>query len=675
MARCAVVFLAVLAFAFAAQAFEVVIDGKSEGKVFEGIGALSAGASSRLLMEYPEAQRGEILDFLFKPGYGASFHHLKVEIGGDINSTDGVEPSFARTREEWEHPRAEYFDRGYEWWLMREAKKRNPAILLDILQWGAPEWIGAEAVEDDPDPEGLPSEAVKRRNQKKFYTQDNADYIVAFIKGAKEHHNLDIDFCGIWNEMPYDTGWIKLLRRTLDRANLDRVRIIAADQCTRKPWEIAKSMLEDEALMDAVHAIGGHYPGMLRIEEEPALLYNAIPAAKQTGKPLWSSEDGPWKGDWEHGARQLAMMFNRNHIVGGMSKTIIWSLITSYYDNLPLPGSGPMLANTPWSGHYEVQPALWAIAHTTQFVQPGWRYLERSCGMLAEGGSYVSLRNRDDGEEFSIIVETMEAKKEQPVVWKLEGGLRTDAFRVWRSNKDSQFDRLEDLTAHWGNFEMVLEPECIYSLTTTAGQEKGFTTPPEPAAFPIPYKDDFDATGPGKMARHFSDQGGIFEVMKIAEEKGNCLRQCIDRKGIEWTAHLTPEPYTVIGSTVWDNFTVACDVMVEAVGYAALYGRVGKCPQSADAPEGYCFRLYDDGAWKLLAVDKELASGRVELGKNPWHNMAMRFAGSKITLAVDGTEVTTGEDNTFAAGMAGLGTGWNCARFDNFAVRSPAAQK
>ena len=675
MARCAVVFLAVLAFAFAAQAFEVVIDGKSEGKVFEGIGALSAGASSRLLMEYPEAQRGEILDFLFKPGYGASFHHLKVEIGGDINSTDGVEPSFARTREEWEHPRAEYFDRGYEWWLMREAKKRNPAILLDILQWGAPEWIGAEAVEDDPDPEGLPSEAVKRRNQKKFYTQDNADYIVAFIKGAKEHHNLDIDFSGIWNEMPYDTGWIKLLRRTLDRANLDRVRIIAADQCTRKPWEIAKSMLEDEALMDAVHAIGGHYPGMLRIEEEPALLYNAIPAAKQTGKPLWSSEDGPWKGDWEHGARQLAMMFNRNHIVGGMSKTIIWSLITSYYDNLPLPGSGPMLANTPWSGHYEVQPALWAVAHTTQFVQPGWRYLERSCGLLAEGGSYVSLRNRDDGEEFSIIVETMEAKKEQPVVWKLEGGLRTDAFRVWRSNKDSQFDRLEDLTAHWGNFEMVLEPECIYSLTTTAGQEKGFTTPPEPAAFPIPYKDDFDATGPGKMARHFSDQGGIFEVMKIAEEKGNCLRQCIDRKGIEWTAHLTPEPYTVIGSTVWDNFTVACDVMVEAVGYAALYGRVGKCPQSADAPEGYCFRLYDNGAWKLLAVDKELASGRVELGKNPWHNMAMRFAGSKITLAVDGTEVTTGEDNTFAAGMAGLGTGWNCARFDNFAVRSPAAQK
>ena len=70
----------------------------------------------------------------------------------------------------------------------------------------------------------------------------------------------------------------------------------------------------------------------------------------------------------------LAKAFNRNYVSGRMTKTVIWSLITSYYDNLPLPGSGPMKANTPWSGHYEVQPALWAIAHTTQFAKPGWKY-------------------------------------------------------------------------------------------------------------------------------------------------------------------------------------------------------------------------------------------------------------------------------------------------------------
>ena len=81
----------------------ITIDSQSTGKPFEGLGALSAGASSRLLMEYPEPQRSRILDFLFKPDYGAALQHLKVEIGGDVNSTDGTEPSYARTRAEFDH--------------------------------------------------------------------------------------------------------------------------------------------------------------------------------------------------------------------------------------------------------------------------------------------------------------------------------------------------------------------------------------------------------------------------------------------------------------------------------------------------------------------------------------------------------------------------------------------
>ncbi len=75
---------------------EIFIDGKSPGRTFEGLGALSAGASSRLLWDYPEPYRGEILDLLFKPKFGASLQHLKVEIGGDVNSTDGSEPATRR---------------------------------------------------------------------------------------------------------------------------------------------------------------------------------------------------------------------------------------------------------------------------------------------------------------------------------------------------------------------------------------------------------------------------------------------------------------------------------------------------------------------------------------------------------------------------------------------------
>ena len=71
------VLLAVLAagsFAAAARAAPVTIalDGATALHRFDGIGALSAGASSRLLVDYPEPQRSEILDYLFTPGFGAT---------------------------------------------------------------------------------------------------------------------------------------------------------------------------------------------------------------------------------------------------------------------------------------------------------------------------------------------------------------------------------------------------------------------------------------------------------------------------------------------------------------------------------------------------------------------------------------------------------------------------
>src|SRR5512135_1314288 len=81
------------AFMISAEPICVTLDGQRLGRTFEGIGALSAGASSRLLIDYPEPYRSQILDFLFSPNVGAAFHHLKVEIGGDVNSTDGTEPS------------------------------------------------------------------------------------------------------------------------------------------------------------------------------------------------------------------------------------------------------------------------------------------------------------------------------------------------------------------------------------------------------------------------------------------------------------------------------------------------------------------------------------------------------------------------------------------------------
>ena len=54
----------------------------------------------------------------------------QVEIGGDCQSTSGTEPSHMHTRDDLD------CTRGYEGWLMSEAKKRNQNIKTWGLSWG-----------------------------------------------------------------------------------------------------------------------------------------------------------------------------------------------------------------------------------------------------------------------------------------------------------------------------------------------------------------------------------------------------------------------------------------------------------------------------------------------------------------------------------------------------------
>ena len=178
-----------------ASAFAVTvdIDGSNLGRAYEGVGAVSAGASTRLLFDYADPARADILDFLFKPKFGAGFQHLKVEIGGGENSTCGSEPSHAITRSELANPVS---TRGYEFWLAKEARLRNPDIILDALAWSYPYWFSTT------------------------WSQDNADYMAAFLKAAKTGWGLDFQWLGACkNEKGYDRNWIvNTLRPTLDRA-------------------------------------------------------------------------------------------------------------------------------------------------------------------------------------------------------------------------------------------------------------------------------------------------------------------------------------------------------------------------------------------------------------------------------------------------------------------------
>lgn len=611
---------------------ELPLDPQASGRVFEGIGALSAGASSRLLIDYPEPQRSEVLDFLFKPNYGASLPHLKVEIGGEVNSTCGSEPTHQRTREDLN------FQRGYEWWLMKEAKQRRPDILLDALPWGAPGWIGNGS----------------------YFSQDMADYITRFIQGAKSAHGLDIHYTGIWNERPYNAAWIKLLRRTLNDNGLQQVEIVAADEFNLN-WRIADDAANDAELNQAIAVFGEHYP-----------LQYTMPSAvaKTSGKRLWASEEGPWRGDWQ-GAKAIATQLNRNYVQGKITKSITWSLVSSYYDSLRLPDSGMMRAKEPWSGHYEVQPAVWVIAHHNQFAKPGWRYLDTACQMLPLGGSVVAMTSPSE-TDASLVIETMGATAAQTLVLTVDPSLTSREWQLWRTNQAESFIHVGGQSPVDGKITLQLDPDSVYSLSTTTGQVKGFKQALASQKFPMPHNDDFESYAIGRTPRYFSDQAGTFEVVNRTDGQGKALEQVLRAPGIEWENR--PEqfhPFTVIGAPDAKDYLVSVDVEAAdgvTVALISRYGRIQPSESSAFA-KGYRLEVTaGSGAWKLSKPDAILAQGTSPFAANTWHNLQLEARGTTLICRINGTVVAQAQDSTHVEGLAGLAAGYAGAWFDNFVL-------
>jgi len=83
----------------AAAAAPLPIDSTRCGRMYEGIGGL-LNSDAPWLKGYPEAQRSDILDALFKPSWAGGLQVLKLEVGGDGHSTINTESSHRHTEAE-----------------------------------------------------------------------------------------------------------------------------------------------------------------------------------------------------------------------------------------------------------------------------------------------------------------------------------------------------------------------------------------------------------------------------------------------------------------------------------------------------------------------------------------------------------------------------------------------
>jgi Glycosyl hydrolase family 59/Ricin-type beta-trefoil lectin domain/Concanavalin A-like lectin/glucanases superfamily len=629
----------------AASSTTISVNGTSAGRTFDGIGAISGGGgNTRLLTDYPAAQQQQILDYLFKPGYGAALQMLKVEVGGDTNTTDGSESSI-------EHARGSVScSNGYEFWLMEQAKARNPSIKLYALAWGAPGWISGG-----------------------FWSTDTINYLVSWLNCAKSD-GLTINYLGGWNERNYNISWYEQLRSTLNADGYSSVQIVGADSFG---WGIASDIASNSSFANAVSVIGVHYPcGYLG----SATSCPSNSTAESTGKPLWASEGG--SQDLNSGAPPLIRQITRGYIDADLTAYINWPLIASIYPNEAFDTDGLMQANQPWSGAYSIGESLWATAQVTQFTAPGWKFLNSGSGYLGgseSNGSYVSLKSTD-GTDYSTIIETTTASSAQTVNVNVSGGLSTGTVHVWATDVNSpgsgpQFAQQASIAPSNGSYSLTVQPGYIYSLTTTSGQGKGTAASPASGNLALPYSDNFDSDTVGQQPRYLAQQQGAFEVEPCAGGRsGECVQQQAAVEPIEWNPN--SNPFTIGGGLNWTNYTVSADALIQQAGAVQLLGRVGtQESQTQGNINEYYLQLSNTGAWSIVRNSASgnpttLTSGTVTApGTGTWQHLALTFSGSTISAAINGTTVGTVTDSSYSSGMIGLGTsGYQTDQFDNLSV-------
>ncbi len=395
---------------------------------------------------------------------------------------------------------------------------------------------------------------------------------------------------------------------------------------------------------------------------------DATEKAKRSGKPLWASEE--WSqsgGHWgDNGALYLARLMNKLYTRDRITKFEIWCPIDSIYDQIIWPDTGVMQADTPWCGHYTVWPAVWAVAHTTQFAEPGWVYIDPACGQLDPQtwrGSQLGLRNPQTGD-WSLIIVTGQPRK---IRLEIASRLKSGAVNVWRSTAEEQFVELPPLQPNGGTVEAQLAGDAIYSFTSTTGQQKGsHGTPPVRKPFPLPFTEDFESYHPGVTPRYFSDQKGTFEVCRWPGG-GQCLGQIVPAQGLLWYNNWLLKPHTLFGDPAWRDSVIEADVLL-AGGDVEIGGRY------ADRDKlSYRWLLTRDGRWQLNWQYTCLASGQIEhFDPAAWHHLRLTLKGHQILGAIDGKRLAAVTDKSRAAGMAFLASTYDRNLFDNVRV-TPAA--
>ncbi|MDE5947109.1 MAG: hypothetical protein K2G63_07390 [Oscillospiraceae bacterium] len=587
------------------------------GTAFKGFGCISAGGSSRLLMDYkilhPEIY-DEILSLLFKEGYGAELSHIKVEIGSDVNSLVCTESSLMRS----ENENADVM-KSAGFIFASDALKINPNLEIDMIRYGEAGYIKNAFAE---------SKSKGYRLRYKWYLRVIED---AFKKLNIKFTHISPDKSG--TEVP-DIEWLiyfsKRLRCEKNKLyDYSKIKIVASDGTTA----ISEKMLKNEKLRKSVDIIGLHN---LTLKDE-----NAEKLINNCNKEVWNTEISA-----PSNVPKLSVNCDASGIAGENSITdIAIDIIKGFanckmtmYEFLPAVSgyySGNNLgqlitAGSPWSGHYSVNSGFFMTMHFTRFIGRGWRFIESACDGIND--SYVTFMPEDKSEITMIFCnDTSKPKGYMVDISTCDFENRTFKFVETKGAfpashyAQNWFRNINVKKASRGKIYIESKPYSIITITTlNTAFVKGVNTIKIPSVkrqrLRLPYNDSFCypekfIAKRGIFPLLTCDEGGVFEI------SGDFLQQKIKKDIIPENSNYreTPNPVTFIGDESWVNYSAEVEFILETPDKDNYAGIGVHCDSS------YCgcsLRIYGDGRAEIYFMDNIVSSfSNLVIKKNCWNKI------------------------------------------------------
>jgi len=583
------------------------------GTTFKGLGFTSGSGSSKLLIDYktlhPEIY-SEILSLLFKKNYGAELSHIRIELGSDVNSVSGTEPSVMRyENEECNIMRSAGFI------IASDAVKINPELTVELMNCGEPFWVKNAF-------------SVGKRNgyraRYKWYLET--------IKSA--YRVLGIKFTHISpgrNGEPSDSEWIIYFAKRLKSEknkfyDYGKIKIISS-LCTEE-------MLKNETFKKSVDIIS---------------FRSVSGTVENTGKEIWYC-GGKVPGNvprfsincdasgitGENSIIDVASGMIRGFAGKKMTMYEFFPAAAGYYSGTShFPGQ-LITVNTPWSGHFSINSGFFMAMHFTRFIGKDWRFIDSACSS-SEG--YITLMPKNKSGLTMIFCNNTSKSKGYSVDLsscgmdgKVFGIIETKAPYLNSHYASNWFRQTSHKKLSKGKIYIEVKSGSILTLTTSdTSFVKGIDTVKRPSEkkkrLELPYSDSFfypeNFSGTrGTLPLLTSDSGGCFEI------SGNLLRQNVraDMLSENSVFRDTPFPVTSLGDDSWVNYSAEIEFFLDTLSednYAGIgvhYDSSCACEDTAEC--GCSVKVYADSHADIYFMDEIVSSVRIDnLNKKRWNKI------------------------------------------------------